>query len=310
MQGQMAIAMGTPNTPQQRAVEQDEITIQNPRSNLPQAIFIPFEGFPPVPLSSAVPLSLGEKLQKTIENVENQQALVKSNIMYLAGQRAGEMIEKAERELLDVGEGYGTGDEAPEITEFRRERRRQVDAMMQFMRTPAKKDAKVKDFIRKAGAYEPSCHGSLDNGTASRKRHANGDIKLGSTHFDHTARSTYTIRKEVSSGLQSIVMDGTTQLEAYDKLSSTTLDYYKQAFTRRASISDPTTPSHIKVRSGNRNTTLKRASTIPGRLLKENLIGPPGYTGRRKTSTGMPMVGSAGFKTIRNMEESIRRDSK
>ncbi|KAH9217285.1 hypothetical protein DL95DRAFT_444893 [Leptodontidium sp. 2 PMI_412] len=305
--------MATPQAPQQSTVEQDEVKVQNPASNLAQAIFIPFKGFPPIPLSSAVPLSQGEKLRRMQENVENQQALVKSKLIYLAGTRAGEMIEKAELELMAVGEGYENGDEAPEITEFRRERRREADAMMQFMKTPAKKDAKSEDFMRRASKPNHQNSLQMQNGTRSRKRHANGDIKLGSTHLDHGARSTYTIRKEVSSGLQSIVMDGTTQLEAYDKLSSSAINHYKQALSRCTTRSDFSSPSPNKSRSGNINTTPKRASTVPGVLLKENFISPPGYKSLRRTSTGIPTSGSATLDPVRNMdniEEMTRQGSK
>ncbi|KAG4430050.1 hypothetical protein IFR05_014473 [Cadophora sp. M221] len=305
--------MTTPQAPQRSTVEQDGVKIQNPASNLAQAIFIPFKGFPPVPLSSAAPLNQSEKLQRILENVENQQALVKSKMIYLAGKRAGEMIGKAELELMAVREGYDNDDESEEIMKFRRERRKEADVMMQFMKTPSKKDAKSEDFMWRAGARasKTNTQNGLQKGTTSRMRHPNGDIKLGGTH---KPRSDYAIRKEVASSLQSIVMDGTTQLEAYDKVSSSSLNHYKQALARRTSRSDFSSPSPIKARSGNINRSPKRASTLPGVLLKENLVSPPAYTGLRRTSIGTPTAGwICEFDPVRNiesMEELVRRGRK
>ncbi|CZT12932.1 uncharacterized protein RAG0_16577 [Rhynchosporium agropyri] len=52
-------------------------------------------------------------------------------------------------------------------------------------------------------------------------------------------RLPHTIRRDVSTNLQALVNDSTEQLEAYDKLSSSTLNHYKQALARRNSRPDP-----------------------------------------------------------------------
>ncbi|PVH83019.1 hypothetical protein DL98DRAFT_128700 [Cadophora sp. DSE1049] len=234
----MAVTMATPQVPQQpgrapartgnRAVEPDEVkNTRNPVSNLAEAIFIPFKGFRSVPLSSEDPISQGEKLAKIVENVENQQALVKSNMIYLAGKRASEVVVKAEAELVDMREG-GYIDEEPGATDARRERRREAEALMQFMKRPARTNARKEDFMGRGSANIASkANHTLEDGTPTRKRYANGDVKMGSAPHKSKSRSTYTVRKEATSDLQFIVMDGTTQLEAYDKLSSATLNYYK-----------------------------------------------------------------------------------
>ncbi|KAH7413368.1 hypothetical protein BKA64DRAFT_638030 [Cadophora sp. MPI-SDFR-AT-0126] len=318
--------MSTPRVPQQSGnaaartgsgpVEQNEVkNTQNPVSNLAEAIFIPFKGFRSIPLSSADPLSQTQKLAKIIENVENQQALVKSNMIYLAGRRAGDAVARAEAELVDMGEGL-IGEE-PGALEAKREKRGEAEALMQFMRRPARKGAKKEDFTgRGSASITSNASHKQENGLSVRKSYANGGVNMSTAKLISRARSTSIIRKEATSVLQSIVMDGTTQLEAYDKLSSSTLNYYKQAQSRRTSRSDPSLPLPVRARSGNVNFSPQRAATIsslgyPQKSHKN--ASPRANQELRRTTTGMPISGSVFAEPVRNletMEELARRGKK
>jgi len=316
----MAATPQVPQLPAARtgsaAVELDEVKkIQASVSTLTEAIFLPFKGFRPVPLSSEDSLTQGEKLAKIVENVDNQQALVKSNMIYLTEKRASEVAAKAEAELVDMGEGHI--DEEPGAAEARRERRKEAEALMQFMRRPARANARKEDFIGRGSATTASrVSHTLENGAPNRKRYANGDVKMGAPQPIPRSRSTYAIRKKATSDLQSIVMDGTTQLEAYHKLSSSTLNHYKQAQSRRTCTINSTYPSPVRARLGNINMSPQRAAIIPGpspSRKNDKNASPPVFQGLRRTSTGMPIVGSMFTKPVRNletMEELARRGSK
>ncbi|KAK0122371.1 hypothetical protein ONS95_010612 [Cadophora gregata] len=229
-------------------VEADEVKNPTPVTNLTEAIFLPFKSFRPVPLSSEAPLTPAQKLAKIIENVETQQALVKSKMVYLTEKRVNEVITNAEAELSDMGEGTFTDDEPGEV-EARRERRVQAESLMEFMGRPAKKGAKKGDFIRRGS---PSFAKQMDTPQLT-------------SHIRHT----YMVRKEASSKIRSIIMDSTAQLEAYHKLTSSTLKFYKQAQSRHTSTSDSSPlPSPIQKASGNVNISPPRASTV------QNLASP------------------------------------
>lgn len=237
----------------------------------------------------------------------------------LCEKRAKEIVRHAEAELEKTGEEFASEDEAAEVVEARRERRREADALMVFLRKPAKKGAVKEDFLVRVAAGMPRSNG-VENGLPSRKRSADGEIKLHS--LERESRTPYNIRKTASSALRVLVMDGTTQLEDYDAVSTSTLDYYKKALARRTSTSEPSArvlPSPDRVQSGNINNAPQRSS-IPGftnipdfdpfktndSAFKANGNNPPVNAGVRITSAGKPLPRSA----MAMMEDLARQGSR
>ncbi|CZT48900.1 uncharacterized protein RSE6_09669 [Rhynchosporium secalis] len=210
---------------------------QDASTDLSRAVLLPFSGFQPPPLSSETPLSQVQRIQKVIENVEHHQTLVRENSVALAEEKAANMIEKSEQDLIEMGEV--DMEDNQQVVEDRRQRRREVDAQMKFMQKPTRKGATPEDYTQmvRAGMGRMIAQSSGQ----SRKRLASGELKISAADLDTKAkpRLPLTIRRDVFTNLQALVNDSTEQLEAYDKLSSSTLNHYKQALARRNSRPDP-----------------------------------------------------------------------
>jgi hypothetical protein len=233
--------------------------------SLAPSIFLPFKGFSP---GDAPVLDQTQKLQNILQNLAEQQAMVRGNMICMVEQRGRALKANAKKELDEMEGDYGDDSGDPEE---RRRLRSEIDAMFQRIKIPSRKDAKSEDFEVKPGHFKPF-HGN----EIANPAQANGDVAMGGTEVNPKPRTARMVLESLSRDLLEIVDRAAAEMEGYDKHAEETINPYRQALDRRIGKHVPTTV----------------AASISGGILKNrNEQSPIDMSAVRRVSTGMPIVG-------------------
>ncbi|KAE9372033.1 hypothetical protein N431DRAFT_374856 [Stipitochalara longipes BDJ] len=254
--------------------------------SLAPSIFLPFKGFTP---GDAPNLDHTQKLQKILQNLPEQQALVRGNMMVMVEQRVESLKAKAREELDEIEGDYEDDSGDPEE---RKRVRTELDAMFDRTRMLPKKDAKSEDFEVKPGGFAPYNGNGLFYPAPT-----NGDVAMGGTETDPKSRTARMVWEGLSRDLQEVVDRAASEMEGYDRHAQETMVPYKQALERR-------TGRHIPA---------PVATGIAGSILRNrNEESPIDRDAIRRMSTGMPVVGVPAAPPTRayeKMDHIARRGS-
>jgi hypothetical protein len=260
-----------------------DVNEQAPFSLAP-SIFLPFTGFSP---GDAPVLDRTQKLQKILQHLPEEQAMVRGNMMYMVKQRVEASKANARKELDELEGDYEDDSGDPKE---RQRVRSEIDAMFQRTKIPAKKDAKSEDFEVKPGDFKP--HHS--NGIATPAP-ADGDVVMGGTEADPKPRTARMVWEGLSRDLQEVVDRAASEMEAYDRHAQETINPYRQALERRTGRHIPTPV----------------ATGVGGGILRNRNEGSPiDMNAIRRMSTGMPIVGlpaAAPDRSHEKMDEITRK---
>ena len=252
--------------------------------SLAPSIFLPFAGFSP---GDAPVLDRTQKLQKILQHLPEEQAMVRGNMMFMVKQRVEALKANARKELDELEGDYEDDSGDPKE---RQRARSEVDAMFQRTKIPAKKDAKSEDFEVKPGDFKP--HHS--NGIAIPAP-ADGDVVMGGTEADPKPRTARMVWEGLSRDLLEVVDRAASEMEAYDRHAQETINPYRQALERRTGRHIPTPV----------------ATSVSGGILRNRNEGSPiDMNAIRRMSTGMPIVGlpaAAPNRSHEKMDEIARR---
>jgi len=252
---------------------------------LAPSIFLPFKGFTS---GDAPALDQTQKLQKILQNLPEQQAVVRGNMMFMAEQRVEYLRTGAREELAKMGDYEDDLGDAEERKRIRSE----LDAMFQRAKAPANKDAKSEDFEVRPGEFKPPCN---SNGIANHPP-SNGDVPMGGFETDPKPRTARMVWEGLSRDLQEVVDRAASEMEAYDRHAQETIFPYKQALERRNASRYIPPPIATGVNSGI--------------LRNRNEESPVDMNAIRRMSTGMPIVGLPAAPPTRSyekMDEIVRR---
>ncbi|KAI9053851.1 hypothetical protein LZ554_002798 [Drepanopeziza brunnea f. sp. 'monogermtubi'] len=246
---------------------QVQVQVQPSALNLSQAIFIPFKGFErgPQPVLDHV-----QRLQKTVEHVTAQQAIVRGNMVSVAQHLIDRVVVNAKSELLHLyGDDDDFGNES-EDEDQRAQRRAEEAVVWKSLRAKAPEGADKVDYQIQAG------RGRSETGSVALT--ADGDVEMGGVGGSRpsssgsgsgsgsSARTPHAIRKDAALAIQRIISETSNQLDAYDKRSVESLAHYKRSALRSSTSSkdspiSPTTDTAQKLNS--RSTSSKNSPASP-----------------------------------------------
>ena len=160
-----------------------------------------------------------------LQNLPEQQALVRGNMMAMVEQRVESLRARAREELAAMEDDY---EDDPGDPEERKRVRSELDAMFQRTKMPLTKDAKSEDFEVKPGEFM-----SYNGNGVVHSVPANGDVAMGGTETDPKPRTARMVWEGLSRELQEVVDRAASEMEAYDKHAHDTTEWYRQALERR-----------------------------------------------------------------------------
>lgn len=255
--------------------------------SLAPSIFLPFKGFPP---GDAPILDQTQKLQKIFQNLPEQQAVVRGNMMFMVEQRVENLRARAREELAEIEGDYEDDLGDPEE---RKRVRSEIDAMFQRTRMPAKEGAKSEDFEVKPRDFKPYS----GNGIANPMPADSGDVAMSGTGADAKPRTARMVWEGLSRDLLEVVDRAASEMVAYDRHAYQTNDVYRQSLERRTGRQVPTPVA---------------AGVSGGILRNRNEPSPINVNAIRRMSTGMPIVGVPPAQPTRSyekMDEIVKRGS-
>lgn len=261
----------------------DGSCVQSPDQNkqapfaLAPSIFLPFKGFEP---GDAPILDQTQKLQRILQNVPEEQALVRGNMMLLVEQRVETLKANARKELDEIEGDYEDDSGDPEERKLVRS---ELDAMFQRTKMPAKKDAKSEDFEVRPGEFKPYNGNGMFNRTPG-----DGDVSMVGIELDAKPRTARKAWEGLSRDLQEVVDRAASEMEAYDRHAQNTLNPYKQALERRTGRPVPTAV----------------ATGVNGGILRNrNEQSPIDVHAIRRASNGMPIPRTQAAQATRTYEK-------
>lgn len=267
------------------------------------SIFTPFTGFGPSS-SSVVSRSREEQLKYTAKNVEEQQAAVRNNIATIYELRAEHLIETAKQETAAMVGHYGLcGDDPLEHKKLQRAKDKLFERCMAGAEVYEAMLAASGEIAGEAvGPLLGSADGNAEMGsTGAVQNSTNNKGVLEKTTKPTTVRG---INQKLSLDLKTLVDQGVTELESYDKHAEGVLGHYQcklkdeqvnQSFFNISKIAPPQiSPSRMPP---------PRIASLPGGR-KESALDFV-----RRLSTGMPIVGASVVpkKKVFESMEDLRR---
>ena len=251
-------------------------------------MFLPFKGF--LPSDAAPALDQTQKLQLILQNVSDQQATVRGNMMSMVEQRVESLRANARRELDELESDYEDDSGDPEE---RRQLRAEIKVTFQKAKIPASKDAKSEDFEANPGELKPYNGNGIANRVAT-----DGDVDMAGTE-DAKPRTAKVVWEGLSKDILDLVDKASEEIVLYDRHAQTAINVYKQALERR---------------NGGRQVPAPIATGNGGGILRNrNEESPIDLNAIRRMSTGMPVVGvvppSQPSRAYEKMDEIARRGS-